>query len=224
MATEQNKTLIAKKAEEGDLKSILITGNGEGGKQSDIAKVTTAFYYYESILDNTIRVRLTYTDTGSSLEKDGGTVSILEGLPIVGTENVKVVFEDANEEKIEVTLFVNSVEPLTESTQNNVVNLSLVSKEFFKNEDGRTRVVNRLEGKISDHIETILTDENYLATEKDVDIEQTQNVYNCWGRTLKPFAFTNWIQKKGIPAAEGENTAGFFLWETVDGYHFKSID
>ena len=45
MATEQNKTLIAKKAEEGDLKSILITGNGEGGKQSDIAKVTTAFYY-----------------------------------------------------------------------------------------------------------------------------------------------------------------------------------
>ena len=224
MATEQDKTLIAKKAEEGDLKSILITGNGEGGDQSNLAKVTTAFYYYESILDNTIRVRLTYTDSGSSLEKDGNTVSILEGLPIVGTENVNVVFEDANEEKIDVTLFVNSVEPLTESTQNNVVDLSLVSKEFFKNEDGRTRVVNRFDGKISDHIKTILTDEKYLATEKNVDIEQTQNVYNCWGRTLKPFGFTNWIQKKGIPAKEGENTAGFFLWETADGYHFKSID
>ena len=144
MATEKDKTLTAKKGEEGDLIEIWISSN-EGGKSVNISPATTQFYYYESILDNTIRVRLPYTDSGSSLEKDGNTVSILEGLPIVGTENVNVVFEDANEEKIEVTLFVNSVEPLTESTQNNVVNLSLVSKEFFKKEDGRTRVVNRFD-------------------------------------------------------------------------------
>ena len=224
MATSDKDTrLITKKAEEGDLKQIMVTAN-DGSDRKDLAKATVKFFYYESILDNTIRARVQYIDTGNSVEKDGGTVSVMEGLPIIGTENVKLIFDDANGEKLEVTLFVNSVRPMTESTQENMVELQMASKEFFKNEDGRTRVVNRFDGKISDHIQTILTDEKYLATEKDVDIEQTQNVYNCWGRTLKPFAFTNWIQKKGIPAAEGENTAGFFLWETVDGYHFKSID
>ena len=75
MATEKDKTLTAKKGEEGDLKEIWISSN-EGGKSVNISPATTQFYYYESILDNTIRVRLTYTDTGSSLEKDGGTVSV----------------------------------------------------------------------------------------------------------------------------------------------------
>ena len=112
---------------------------------------------------------------------------------------------------------------MSESTQENMVELQMVSKEIFKNEDGTTRVVGRYDGKISDHVKNILTE--VLETEKDIDIEQTQNVYNCWGRTLKPFAFTNWIQKKGIPdATDSKNTAGFFLWETADGYHFKSID
>ena len=221
MATDQDKTLIAKKAEEGDLKHVKIAANEDGGQQIDLATATTKFYYYESILDNTIRVQLTFTDTGNTPDTDG--LSILEGLPIVGTEKVRVVFEDANEEKIDVYLFVNAVSPLSESTQNVTVNLSLVSKEFFKNEDGRTRVVGRYDGKISDHIKNILT--KVLETDKDIsDIETTQNVYNCWGRTLKPFAFTNWIQKKGIPSTEGKNTAGFFLWETSEGFHFKSID
>ena len=222
MATEQNKTLIAKKAEEGDLKQILITAN-DGSDKKDLAPVTTQFDYYESILDNTVRIKMTFTDTVDSLEKDGGAVSVMEGLPIVGTENVRVIIEDANEEKVEVTLFVNGVDPLSESTQSNTVNLSLVSKEIFNNEDGGTRVIGRYDGKISDHVKNILTE--VLETDKDIDIEQTKNVYNCWGRALKPFAFTNWIQKKGIPdSKDSENTAGFFLWETSDGYHFKSID
>ena len=222
MATAQDKTLIAKKAEEGDLKQILITAN-DGSDKKDLAPVTTQFDYYESILDNTVRIKMTFTDTGDSLEKDGGAVSVMEGLPIVGTENVRVIIEDANEEKVEVTLFVNGVDPLSESTQSNTVNLSLVSKEIFNNEDGGTRVIGRYDGKISDHVKNILTE--VLNTDKDIDIEQTKNVYNCWGRALKPFAFTNWIQKKGIPdATDSKNTAGFFLWETADGYHFKSID
>ena len=224
MATsDQDKRLITKKAEEGDLKQIMVTAN-DGSDRKDLAKATVKFFYYESIIDNSIRAKVQYVDTGSPTpDSQGAPISVMEGLPIIGTENVNLIFEDANEEKLEVTLYVNSVRAMSESTQENMVELQMVSKEIFKNEDGTTRVVGRYDGKISDHVKNILTE--VLETEKDIDIEQTQNVYNCWGRTLKPFAFTNWIQKKGIPdATDSKNTAGFFLWETADGYHFKSID
>ena len=224
MATsDQDKRLITKKAEEGDLKQIMVTAN-DGSDRKDLAKATVKFFYYESIIDNSIRAKVQYVDTGSPTpDSQGAPISVMEGLPIIGTENVNLIFEDANEEKLEVTLYVNSVRAMSESTQENMVELQMASKEFFKNEDGTTRVVGRYDGKISDHVKNILTE--VLETEKDIDIEQTQNVYNCWGRTLKPFAFTNWIQKKGIPdATDSKNTAGFFLWETADGYHFKSID
>ena len=224
MATsDQDKRLITKKAEEGDLKQIMVTAN-DGSDRKDLAKATVKFFYYESIIDNSIRAKVQYVDTGSPTpDSQGAPISVMEGLPIIGTENVNLIFEDANEEKLEVTLYVNSVRAMSESTQENMVELQMVSKEIFKNEDGTTRVVGRYDGKISDHVKNILTE--VLETEKDIDIEQTQNVYNCWGRTLKPFAFTNWIQKKGIPdATDSKNTAVFFLWETADGYHFKSID
>ena len=118
MATEKDKTLTAKKGEEGDLKEIWISSN-EGGKSVNISPATTQFYYYESILDNTIRVTLRFVDTGNTIQLEDG-LSVIEGLPIVGTERVDIVIEDANEEKVEVTLYVNTVTPISESTQNNL--------------------------------------------------------------------------------------------------------
>ena len=212
---------IEKNVEEYDLKGVVISSNKEG--QEDIAPVVTSLNYYESILDSTIRVNLSYIDTGTGSEK---SESVLDSLPIVGTEQVDVTMEDSKEEKLELKMYINQVSPISESTQRNSVDLLMVSKEFFDNESGKTRVVQRFDGKISDHIKKILTGDTYLATDKDVsDIETTENRYNCWGRNLKPFAFTDWIQQKGIPSStDASGTAGFFLWETSEGYHFKSVD
>ena len=196
---------IEKNVEEYDLKGVVISSNKEG--QEDIAPVVTSLNYYESILDSTIRVNLSYIDTGTGSEK---SESVLDSLPIVGTERVDVTIEDSKEEKLELKMYINQVSPISESTQRNSVDLLMVSKEFFDNESGKTRVVQRFDGKISDHIKKILTGDTYLATDKDVsDIETTENRYNCWGRNLKPFAFTDWIQQKGIPSStEASGTAG----------------
>ena len=221
MAETEQTTSIEKNVEEYDLKGVIISSN-KGGEE-DIAPVVTSLNYYESILDSTIRVNLSYVDTGTGSEK---SESVLDSLPIVGTERVDVTIEDSKEEKLELKMYINQVSPISESTQRNTVDLLMVSKEFFDNESGKTRVVQRFDGKISDHIKKILTGDTYLATDKDVsDIETTENRYNCWGRNLKPFAFTDWIQQKGIPSStDASGTAGFFLWETSEGYHFKSVD
>jgi predicted PolB exonuclease-like 3'-5' exonuclease len=73
--------------------------------------------YYESILQDSVRVILYYADSGNTIDKDGKRLSALEGLPIVGQERVELAFEDNNKNKIEFTkegknnLYVNKVTP-----------------------------------------------------------------------------------------------------------------
>ena len=78
--------------------------------------------------------------------------------------------------------------------------------------------------KFTDHITNIL--ENFLNTEKELDIEETSNNYNFVGNNKKPYYTMNWLSKFGVPSKDGESgsTAGFFFWETSEGFKFKSID
>ncbi|MEC9064523.1 MAG: hypothetical protein VX805_04125, partial [Pseudomonadota bacterium] len=106
-----------------------------------------------------------------------------------------------------------------------IVTLNLVSEEFIRNEEGGSHINVRLDGKISDHITNIL--ENFLITEKDIsDVEETANNYNFVGNNKKPYYTMNWLSKFGVPESTGQkgSTAGYFFWETSEGYHFKSID
>ena len=81
-----------------------------------------------------------------------------------------------------------------------------------------------MKGKLSDHVEEILKDK--LKTEKELDIETTSNDYNFVGNNRKPYYTINWLSKFGVPEKEGKpgDTAGYFFWETSEGYKFKSID
>ena len=155
----------------------------------------------------------------------------MEGLPLVGTEDFELEFEDNQEVKLEFnagnknTLIVNKVTPRLANAGKEIVTLNLVSEEFIRNEEGGSTVNVRMDGKLSDHITNIL--ENFLITEKDIsDIEETSNNYNFVGNNKKPYYTMNWLSKFGVPSKDGESgsTAGFFFWETSEGFKFKSID
>ena len=202
-----------------------ITSN-EGGTTANLVNGFVSLMYYESILQDSVKVDFIFTDTGNSV--DGK--SVMEGLPIVGTEDFELEFEDNQEIKLEFggknnnTLIVNKVTPRTVDTAKSVVTLNLVSEEFIRNEEGGSTINVRMDGKISDHIKMIL--EDYLKTEKELDIEETSNNYNFVGNNKKPYYTMNWLSKFGVPSKDGESgsTAGFFFWETSEGFKFKSID
>ena len=217
---KEKKQLTQKSVEEGDIKNVIINSNKDGS--ADVTGVVNSISVFESILDPTVRVTFSFVDTGHGEKK----LPITDYLPIVGTENVNIKLEDGLAQKLDLTLYVNEVLPKLDDTQKNVTTLKLVSKEFFANENGKTRVVSRFDGKISDHINKILKDPTYINTDKKLDIETTKNRVNCWGRYKKPFAFTTWIQAKGVPN-NAQGSAGFFLWETTEDkgtYKFKSVD
>ena len=210
--------LNSTKAESGDIKTLSISSN-TSGKSISIKTATVELRYYESILDSSVRVSVVFGDTGNSLEEK----SVLRELPIVGTEKCEVAIADNNDNEIKVELLVDSVKPLRENPGETDVALSLVSQEFIVNELSRVNV--RFDGKISDHITKIMTEQNFIGTQKTLDIEATQNNYNFFGNNRKPLYLCNWLCKKSVPnSAQPGKTAGYFFYETSLGYKFKSIE
>lgn len=212
--------ITSKGAEPSFIDRIDIVSNKNQSKNVSVAGGTIRLMYYESILQDSIKATITFADTGNSIDNK----TVIEGLPMVGQEKVFLKFRDNNEQTLNLVLYINKVTPLADDTTKSMVQIDLASKEFIMNE--KVRLNTRFDGKISDHIRKILTDQNYLGTEKNVDIEETSNNYNFIGNNKKPYYAMNWLSKRAVPNlpdAKG-NTAGYFFYETSEGFKFKSID
>jgi hypothetical protein len=212
--------ITSKSAEASFIERLDVLSNKNQGKTVSVAGGTIRLMYYESILQDSIRATVTFADSGNSIDKK----TALEGLPIVGQEKVYVKFKDNNENTLDLVMYVNKVTPISDDTTKSMVQLDLASREFILNE--KVRLNTRFDGKISEHIRKILTDQNYLATDKNIDIEETSNNYNFIGNNRKPYYTMNWLSKRAVPNLAGAkgNTAGYFFFETSEGFKFKSID
>jgi hypothetical protein len=202
------------------INKIDVVSNKNPSKSVSVAKGTVNLKYYESILQDSVRASVIFVDSGNSI--DGKTV--IEGLPLVGQEKVSLKFTDNNEKTLDLTLYVNKVSPIANETNKSMVQIDLASKEYIMNE--KVRLNKRFDGRISVSINTILTDKKYLGTDKKCDIEETANDYSFIGNNRKPYYAMNWLSKKAVPNlpdAPG-NTAGYFFYETSEGFKFKSID
>ena len=216
-----NTPVLSKNAEPASINKLTIFSNNKDG-EVDISNGIVQFQYFESILQDAIRATVVFADTGNSI--NGKTA--IEGLPIVGTENVELEMVDNNEQKLKLKLYVNKVTPITDNSTKSLVSLDLVSKEFILNE--KARLNKRFDGRISDHIRKILTDgkRTGLETEKKLDIEETSNNYNFLGNNKKPYYTMNWLSKRSVSAQNQKSgeSAGYFFFETAEGFKFKSID
>ena len=206
------------------LETLTIYSNVNPSDTVNLADGILELNYIESIMNDTIKVNLSFVDTGASINDK----TVIEGLPLVGQEKVILKFRDNNKnvlgDKPELVLYVNKITPAADKSQKSVVGLELVSKEYILNE--KIRVTKRMDGKVSDHIRTILTSQDYLKTEKKVDIEDTINNFNFFGNNKKSFYTINWLSKKGVSAKSQKlgDSAGYFFYETSEGFFFKSID
>ena len=208
----------AKKSSPSSITKADVISNVDPQKTASLVNGIVRLTYHESILQDTVKAYVVFSDVGLAIDNK----SVLEGLPLIGTEDFRLEFEDNNEEKIIVTMNVNKVAPIYEDGSKNVVSLELVSEEFLRNEMGEERCRARENGLISDSIEKIFKDR--LKTEKKLDIETSANRYNFIGNGRKPFYMLNLLSKQGVPQGSDGSSAGFLSYETADGYYFKSIE
>ncbi len=204
------------------VEGVVVTSNSDTEKTVDLSTGVIRLQYWESILQDGIRATVMYGDSGNTIDDK----TAIDGLPIVGQERVQLQFTDNNEETIDLTMYVNSVKPFYDDSTKSAVLLDLVSKEFIMNQ--KVRVSERYDGKVSDHVKSILKDVLKVDEEKitDENIEETQNNYNILGLNKKPYYILNYLSKASVPSTQNSdgNTAGFFFYETSEGYKFKSID
>lgn len=212
-------SITSKSAEPSNITKLEIFP-GVGGESVDVSSGTISLMYYESILQDTIRATVTFADAGNTINNK----TAVDGLPIIGSERVSLKFNDNNDNELKLTLYVNKVNPLSDQTTKYLTELDLASKEFFIND--KTRLNERFDGKISDYVRRIFTDQNYLGTEKNLDIEPVSNNYNFIGNNWKPFYAINWLSKRSVSEENQKlgDSAGYFFFETTEGFKFKSID
>jgi len=207
----------------GNIQKFQISSN-QNNKAADLSGGVVEFRYYESVLSNNVTATAVIVDSGYKTDGDKVITSkgILDELPIRGGERTDIVIEDNNDNKLSFKelkgLYVNRVRDADPGTSKDVFFIDFASKEFFSNE--QQRVVERYEGKISDHI-------NQIITSIDGKIEKIDNTslsYNFIGNDRKPFYTCTWLASKAVPDKDVGSRAGFLFYQTRDGFNFRSID
>ena len=216
---------MATKKEKSTFKELSIS-NPRTDAAADLKAGLIELKYYESILSNHVTSTMVLGDTGNTIGEGKNRKDLLNGLPVRGGEPVRIVLLDKNDNELRFVgkdgaFYVNRIKNVLTDTKKTLMQFDLCTKEFIGNE--QVRVQKRYSGKISESVKKIL--KNVLKTKKPQDIEESSNSYNFIGNLKKPFYTLTWLASKSIPSdgAYGKS-AGFFFFETKDGYQFKSID
>ena len=204
-----------------NIQKFKISSN-QGGESADLTGGIVDFRYYESVLSNNVTATAVITDSGfkgegDKLQEDKG---VLDSLPIRGGERTDIVIEDnyGNQLTFKDGLYVNRVRGADPGSQKEVFSIDFASKEFFANE--QSRVLGRYEGKISDHVNKIITAMKGTL----VKVDNTSLNYNFIGNDRKPFYTCTWLASKAVPDKDVGKRAGYLFYQTRDGFFFRSID
>ena len=202
---------------------------------------TVRVLYWESILGDTVRASVVFTDAGNTMNittaKGQGNkgrkkkVSAVEGLPITGGEQVDLKFTDNNGNSVNFgkggnNLFINNRKDIVTKSQTSgkTYELILTSQEFIDNANSQVGYCSA--DILSDQVKNVLKDVLKSEKVKDENFEETKNSINYIGNNKKAFWTINNLATKSVSAKDQELgvSAGYFFWETADGYYFKSID
>jgi hypothetical protein len=203
----------------------------KGEVSPDISKGITSFEYRESILSTSVDLSVTFVDTGSR-NSGGNSASVTESddADVQGTEIVYFSFSDEDKNAIKFNTNTNALrifdgKDVFSDTKKEVITYNLVTTEYLKKFYVKYYAGGNYEGKISDIVYQMLSKK--LQTKKPIFLDETINQLNynaCINHTvqdaildLAPKAIPN------IPSAKGK-TAGYFFYETADGFQFRSID
>ena len=212
-------------------KCMLLPNEGSSLKEDyDITLGNPIIDYYESIESPSISMTITFIDIDQVIGRKG----------ITGGEYIDVIVktgegEDADEFKIthdKQKMILNSVRNMVTESNKQVATLEFVSVETIVNETAR--VNKKYTGNISDTVmQLLIGDKKGIGTSKklfgpvdeelgedNIKKDRATNSYSFVGNLKRPFDTIQWLCPK---AQSANDDFGFLFYETLDGYHFRSI-
>lgn len=202
-----------------------------GKEDLDILPGVVEVYYYQSVLDCTVRITLTVIDTGYRFgDTDNASILDSDTLKTSVGEFVSLQFNDNQgsgvtfSKKTNNPLMVKEIYGVGADVSKEVFKIDLWSEEATYNNLKGAKVLGSYNDKPSKIVEEILR--KNLKTNKTLDLEKTQNNLRYIGNKQKPFYSCVELASKSTPSQSKTPgiLAGFFFYETSEGYKFKSID
>ena len=196
-------------------KCMLRPNEGSSLKEDyDIVRGNPLIDYYESIDSPTIALTVTFFDVDQVVSREG----------ITGGEYIDVTvkitdFNDFEIKSEEHKLMLNSVRNVITETNKQIATLEFLSAESIVNETAR--VNKKYAGNITGTVKELLkTDAKGIQTSKNLESDEAANSYSFVGNLKRPFDTIQWLCPK---TQSSTDSFGFLFFETLDGYHFKSI-
>ena len=191
------------------------------GKEQPLQGKTINFNYYESLYSPVVSANMMFVDAGGSTADDKENItSIKEGLPITALEDVQVKIQtkfgtlDFTKDAFKVTS-----SPIIDQESNRMtVLLNLINDKEIKNSE--LPIFDRFVGKISDTVIKILQQKLQISRDK-IDVESTKNSYGITGKGRGALNIILDLCRRSVPV---KGDAGYFFYQTQDGFNFKSID
>ena len=191
------------------------------GKEQPLQGKTINFNYYESLYSPVVSANMMFVDAGGSTTDDKNNItSIKEGLPITALEDVQVKIQtkfgtlDFTKDAFKVTS-----SPIMHQEANRMtVLLNLINDKEIKNSE--LPIFDRFVGKISDTVTKILQQKLQISQDK-IDVESTKNSYGITGKGRGALNIILDLCRRSVPV---KGDAGYFFYQTQDGFNFKSID
>ena len=206
-------------------KCTLIPNEGSSLKEPyDLVRGVAAIDYYESIENPTIALIVTFIDVDQVIGREG----------ITGGEYVDVTVKDGDEDEFKIEskkhrLILNSVRNMVTQSNKQVATLEFVSLEAITNETSRLN--QKFTGNVSETVRKILEDDKQgILTKKkifgpkkvdEIEEDRATNSYSFVGNLRRPFDTIQWLCPK---TQSTPKNFGFLFYETIDGFHFRSID
>jgi len=203
---------------------ILIESTTDKNRTVDLRTGVQSIDYYEDVFSPTITAKILVTTTGSVIDNTG----VYLGLPLRGGERLSMKIEGNTDNNPGLdfsgdnSLYVSGISNVIRDSKQETFVLNLCSREAITNETSRVPIRFPTSSPISVSAEEII--KKYLVTSKELFIDPTSNKYGFIGNMKKPFTLLTWLASKGVPESGEDGTAGYFFYETQEGYCFKSVD
>lgn len=203
---------------------ILIESTTDKNRTVDLRTGVQSIDYYEDLFSPTITAKILVTTTGSVIDNTG----VYLGLPLRGGERLSMKIEGNTDNNPGLdfsgdnSLYVSGISNVIRDSKQETFVLNLCSREAITNETSRVPIRFPTSSPISVSAEEII--KKYLVTSKELFIDPTSNKYGFIGNMKKPFTLLTWLASKGVPESGEDGTAGYFFYETQEGYCFKSVD
>ena len=198
------------------IKKCMLKPNGTSlDEDFDIVRGNPIVDYYESITSPSIAMTISFIDIDQVISKKG----------ITGGELIDftTTFDDFDDFKITAKqhrMVLNSVRDVFTDTNKQTATLEFVSEEAMINET--SRVNKKSTGNVSDTVEDLLRkDKKGIRTRKKLFKDRSANTYSFCNNLKRPFDTIQWLCPK---TQASRKNFGFLFYETLDGYHFKSIE